>query len=67
MNTGITIEIIYFMIGFILANKWFNDDYKKEYEKADDKEKGMACLVLLFMCVFWPVRLIYSLVSKNKI
>ena len=62
---------IYLTVGIALAIHWFKRDYEPEYKELEKSEegveKGMAELLILFMAIFWPLKLIYNLVKKGKV
>jgi hypothetical protein len=61
--------LIYLTVGIVLAIYWFNRDYEPEYKELENSEegveKGMADLLIMFMAIFWPLKLIYNLVKKG--
>jgi hypothetical protein len=63
--------LIYLTVGIVLAIYWFNKEYEQEYKELKKSEegvdKGMAELLILFMAIFWPLKLIYNLVKKGKV
>ena len=64
------IVCVYFVIGVVLSYYWFKKDYSKDYEEAvkeDMAEKGAVGILLLLMCVFWPVKLTSRLYKKYKL
>ena len=62
MNIITVCLIAYFIIGFILAFIWWNDEYRPEYEyeehDGEEPEKSMAIILLALLFVFWPVKLV---------
>ena len=61
--------VIYFVIGLICSLAWWNDEYKADYElalKNGNVEKPMACLLLLMMTVFWPLKAIMNCIDGFK-
>ena len=63
--------MLYLVIGTMLAIYWFKRDYEPEYKELEKSEegveKGMAELLIMFMAIFWPLKLIYNLVTKGKV
>jgi hypothetical protein len=63
--------LIYLTVGIVLAIHWFKRDYEPEYKELERSEegveKGMAELLIMFMAIFWPLKLIYNLVTKGKV
>ena len=63
--------LIYLAVGIALAIYWFKRDYEPEYKELEKSgegvDKGAAELLLMFMAIFWPLKLIYNLVKKGKV
>ena len=62
--------MIYLVVGILLAIYWFKRDYSKEYnELAENKEveKGMAELLMLIMCLFWPIVMVKNLIKYKRV
>ena len=54
----------------LLAIYWFKRDYSKEYNelaKNNDVEKGMAELLMLVMCLFWPIVMVKNLIKYKRV
>ena len=54
----------------LLAIYWFKRDYYREYKelaKNKDVEKGMAELLMLIMCLFWPIVMVKNLIKYKRI
>jgi hypothetical protein len=52
---------IYLAIGVILSLYWFKHDYGEEYEEFEEYdavEKDTAMILMSFMALIWPLRLI---------
>ena len=63
MEISTIISVIYVVIGVLCAIHWFEEDYGEEYRKAreeGEEEKGMTCLLLLFMAILWPFIFVYK-------
>lgn len=62
--------LIYLVIGILLAIIWFKKEFEpnyKELEKSGEGvEKGMAELIMMFMAITWPIKLVYNLIKKKK-
>ena len=61
---------IYFVIGIALVSYWYNHEYAKDYEKMieeDPHEKGVGDTFLLFICAFWPIKLVKNLIKTKKL
>lgn len=70
MDIGCIASITYLVVGLLLANKWFNDEYKDEYDelkKNGEVQPAMACILLMAMAIFWPIKLIYNLIKYGEI
>lgn len=68
MSTVNIILLLYFVIGIILAFVWWNDEYKPETEVEDeDVESSMVCIFLLFLVVFWPIKLVKNWIENFMI
>lgn len=65
-----TLEIIYFIIGILLAVTWWKTEYKAQYDEAKASEygaeEGMVCWLLLMILFFWPIKLIWNWFSNNN-
>ena len=61
------ITIIYIVIGIILMLYWWNNDYALDYALAKAKgeaQDSAACLLMLGMITFWPIKLIHKIIKK---
>ncbi len=62
--------LIYFTIGILLSIIWFKKEYEPEYKELEKSEegveKGMAELIMMFMAITWPIKLVYNLIKKKK-
>ena len=62
--------LIYLTIGILLSIVWFKKEYEPEYKElkksGEDVEKGMAELIMMFMAITWPIKLVYNLIKKKK-
>ena len=70
MNTEAICITAYLVVGIILSNHWFNDEFQKDYDelsKTGGIEDGMAVLLMLIMAVFWPIKLMYNLIRFQKV
>ena len=57
----------YMLIGILLMLYWWNTDYAFDYETAKirgEVQDGAACLLMLGMIVFWPLKLIHKIIKK---
>lgn len=63
--------LIYLTIGILLSIVWFKKEYEPEYKEleksGEDVEKGMAELIMMFMAITWPIKLVYNLIKKKKV
>jgi H+/gluconate symporter-like permease len=62
--------MIYLVVGVLLAIYWFKRDYSKEYKelaKNKEVEKGMAELLMVIMCLFWPIVMVKNLIKYKKV
>lgn len=63
MEINAIISVGYIVFGLLCACHWFEEDYGEEYKKAresGEEEKGMTCLLLLAMTIFWPFIFVYK-------
>jgi hypothetical protein len=70
MDIGCIVSAIYLVVGVLLALKWFNDEYKDEYDelkKNGEVQSAMACILLMVMAIFWPIKLTYNLIKYGEI
>ena len=70
MDIGFICTIAYIIIGIILAYKWFNDEFKEEYDelsKSGEIQPAMASILLLFMAIFWPLKATYNLITYGEL
>ena len=62
--------LIYLTIGILLSIIWFKKEYEPEYKELEKSgegvEKGMAELIMMFMAITWPIKLVYNLIKKKK-
>lgn len=69
MSACEVILLIYFVVGFILALVWWNDEYEPQYkyckESGKDTEDSMAVLLLLGLVAFWPIKFIKNCVEGS--
>lgn len=66
IDTYSLITIIYIVIGIILMLYWWNKDYALEYALAKAKgevQDSAACLLMLGMITFWPLKLIHKIIK----
>ena len=57
----------YILIGISLMLYWWNNDYALDYARAKAKgevQDGAACLLMLGMITFWPLKLIHKIIKK---
>lgn len=63
--------IVYIIVGVILSYHWYNKEYVNEYksmiEDGIEVEKGIVGILMLCMVIFWPIKVIKSLIIKNSI
>jgi len=62
--------VVYFIVGVILALYWFKTDYAESYKSSVEdgtEEKGMTCIFLLLLIIFWPIKLVRNLIKKRRI
>ena len=67
IDTYSLITIIYIVIGIILMLYWWNKDYALDYALAKAKgevQDSAACLLMLGMITFWPLKLIHKIIKK---
>lgn len=58
---------IYVAIGAILAIYWFRKYYQEEYVLLGEHAiPEMACLMMLVMAAFWPVKMVVELLKKKE-
>ena len=53
-----------------LANMWFNKEFGEEYKTLSENgkvETGTVSLLLLFMTILWPLKLVYNLVRYRRV
>ena len=58
------------VVGMYLANMWFKKEFGEEYKTLSENgevEAGMVSLLLLFMTIFWPLKLVYNLVRYRRV
>ena len=70
MRLDIVCFIAYMVVGIYLANIWFEKDFGEEYKTLSEKgevEMGMVSFLLLFMTIFWPLKLVYNLVKYRRV
>lgn len=70
MDIGCIASAIYLVVGVLLARKWFNDEYKDEYDelkKNGEVQPAMASMLLMVMAIFWPIKLTYNLIKYGEI
>lgn len=62
--------LIYLTIGILLSLVWFKKEYEPEYKElkksGEGVEKGMTELIMMFMVITWPIKLVYNLIKKKK-
>ena len=62
--------LIYLTIGILLSLVWFKKEYEPEYKELEKSgegvEKGMAELIMMFMAITGPVKLVYNLIKKKE-
>lgn len=62
--------LIYLVIGILLSIVWFKKEFESEYKELEKSgegvEKGMAELIMMFMAITWPIKLVYNLIKKKK-
>ena len=57
-------------VGMCLANMWFEKEFGEEYKALSENgevDVGMVSLLLLFMTIFWPLKLVYNLVRYRRV
>jgi len=62
--------IIYFIIGIFVSIYFWKKDYEEEYNQLkenDECEEPMAIILLLFIVVLWPIKLIIELINYIRI
>ena len=62
--------VVYFIVGIILTLYWFKTDYAESYKSSVEdgtEEKGMTCIFLLLLIIFWPIKLVRNLNKKRRI
>lgn len=61
----------YLLVGIILAQYWFKRDYEQEYnenvKKNGFQEKGIGCIILLMMALFWSIVLFKNVIIYRTI
>ena len=70
MRLDIVCLIVYMVVGTYLANRWFKKEHEKEYKLLSENgevETGMVSLLLLFMTIFWPLKLVYNLIRYRRV
>ena len=53
-----------------LANMWFEKEFGEEYKALSENgevDVGMVSLLLLFMTIFWPLKLVYNLIRYRRV
>lgn len=53
-----------------LADMWFKKEFQEEYKLLSENgevETGMVSLLLLFMTIFWPMKLVYNLIRYRRV
>lgn len=61
MNIVEICVIAYLVVGVVLAFVWWINEYKVEAENEDPEEEiesSMACIFLLLLVMFWPIKLV---------
>lgn len=67
IDTGTLLLFAYILIGISLMFYWWNNDYALNYAYAKAKgeaEDSAACLLMLGMVTFWPLKLIHKIIKK---
>jgi uncharacterized protein YneF (UPF0154 family) len=70
MRLDIVCLIIYMVVGMYLANMWFEKEFGEEYKTLSENgkvETGTVSLLLLFMTILWPLKLVYNLVRYRRV
>ena len=81
MDIGCIVSAIYLVVGALLSRKWFNDEYKDEYDELDDEKKGTwsvnGCIFdvesdnlvafLWYESAFKPASKYYKVVEQEEI
>ena len=53
-----------------LANYWFKKEFQEDYNTLSQNgevETGTVSLLLLFMTIFWPLKLVYNLIRYRRV
>ena len=69
INTFALLIFIYMLIGISLMLYWWHMDYALEYALAKARgevQDSAACLLMLGMVIFWPLKLIYKIIKYIK-
>lgn len=70
MSLNIVCLIVYIVVGMYLANYWFKKEFQEDYNTLSQNgevEAGMVSLLLLFMTILWPLKLVYNLVKYRRV
>ena len=67
IDTCALLIFAYILIGISLMLYWWNNDYALDYALAKAKgeaQDSAACLLMLGMITFWPIKLIHKIIKK---
>ena len=67
IDIDVLLLFIYILIGISLMLYWWHNDYALDYARAKAKgevQDGAACLLMLGMITFWPIKLIHKIIKN---
>ena len=67
IDTAALLLFAYILIGISLMLYWWNNDYALNYALAKangEVQDSAACLLMLGMIIFWPLKLIHKIIKK---